>query len=100
MRLELDKKIFNQHLEKISRAITSVSHLPSLQGILITATESNIELIASNGTLSIREIIENTDDTKVRETGKILVPGKLFKEIINKQGDLIDIESSDSHIVI
>lgn len=100
MKLKLNKKIFINHLEKISKAIITVSPLPSLQGILITATESNIELITSDGNLSIREIIENNENTNVIEPGKILIPGRLFKEVISKQGENIEINTTDTDILI
>lgn len=100
MKLIITKKIFLNHLEKISKAINSINPLPSLQGILITATESNIELITSDGNLSIRELIENNEDNKVLEPGKILIPGRIFKEVISKQGNSIILTSTNSNILI
>lgn len=100
MKLKLDKKQFRTHLENISKGIVSVSTLPSLQGVLITATESNIQLLASDGNLSIKEIISNEESTHVIEPGKILVPGKLFRDIITKQGNNITLEADDSILTI
>lgn len=96
MKITLNRKLFEKHLDSLSKAIQQNSPLPSLQGIMITATESNVQLLASNGNLSIKEIIEPGDVIKVLEPGKVLVPGTLFKNIIKKQGNEINITADQN----
>ena len=107
MKIKINKEKFNKHLENISRAVNSNLALPSLQGILITATESNLQLLASNGNLSIKEVIELNDQINVQEPGVVLVPGVLFKNVISKlEGDIllianestINIDSNNNNI--
>lgn len=101
MKLTISKKLLEKHLENVSRALISNNAFPSLNGILIIANESSIQLVVSNGNLSIKEIIEFDANTKVEESGKILVPGKIFKDIIKKQGDIIefDVEGNSMSII-
>lgn len=100
MKIKINKREFDKHLESISKAIQSNSPLPSLQGILITVTESNVQLLASNGNLSIKEIIEPGNTVEVIEPGKVLVPGTLFKNIIKKQGDEILVTATQDNMII
>lgn len=100
MKLELNKKEFLKHIDNIIKAVTVNPALPSLHGILITATESNIQLLASDGILAIKEIVENNSNNKVVEPGKILVSGRLFREIISKQGETIELSTKHDSIEI
>lgn len=100
MKIIINKKTLEKHLENISRALNSTNPFPALTGILITANELDIHMIVSNGNLSIREQIIFTPETKVTDAGKILVPGKLFKEIIKKQGDIVEIIANDKNVKI
>lgn len=100
MKIKFQKRELEKHLEKVSRAIQSNSALPSLQGLLMNITESNIQLIGSNANLSIKEIIEPSEKAKVIEPGKALIPGSLFRNIIKKQDNEITLTTTDKSIII
>lgn len=93
MKFTISKKLIEKHLDNVARALVANNPYPSLTGILISANESNIQLIVSNGNLSIKEIIEFDADTKVEIAGKILVPGKIFRDVIKKSSDVIEISA-------
>lgn len=100
MKLQLKKKSVMNYLERLTKIIQGNSALPSLQGLQVVATESNIKLLASNGNLSIKEIVEMNKENKILEAGKILVPGKLLAEVIKKQGEDILISCDDNTMTI
>ena len=100
MELKFKKKMIVKYLETVTKIIQSNSPLPALQGLLIVATESNIKLLASNGNLSIKEIIEESKEVKIIEAGKVLVPGKLLFEVIKKQDDEITISTDKNSMII
>ncbi|NQZ65607.1 MAG: DNA polymerase III subunit beta [Mycoplasmatales bacterium] len=100
MKIKIRKRLFEKHLESIGKAIQSNSPLPALQGIVITATESNTQILASNGNLSIKEVIGHDGSLEVIEPGKILVPGSLFKNVIKKQGQEITLNTTKNSINI
>lgn len=100
MKIIIDKKTLERHLENISRALNSTNPFPALTGILIIANELDISMIASNGNLSIKEQIIFTPETKVTDAGKILVPGKLFKDVIKRQSDIVEIIANDKNVKI
>lgn len=91
MKLTLNREKFEKHLNNVSKALDSNPHLVILKGMMIIASESNITLIASNGNLSIKEIIDVKGDFIVKKPGKIIVPGKLFIQLIKKQAKIINI---------
>lgn len=100
MKIIVDRNKFKNSLDKVTKALPVNSALPSLQGILITVSESNITLLCSDGTLSIKEIISYDHKIKFEIPGKILVPGRLFREVIGKQSGEIIISSSDENVNI
>ena len=100
MNLKIKKKIFDKSLSNIAKALNVSSPLSSLQGLLITANESNIQLIASNGNLSIKEIIEAHQFVEIVKPGKILVPGRLFREIIKKQDEEIELLVTNNQLEV
>lgn len=100
MKLKVNKKQFNLILEELAKVINPNSPLISLQGILIEALENKIIFKASNGNISIKKEIDVDSDIEVITPGNILVPGKLFKEIIKKQSDTIEIFREKNEITI
>ena len=100
MNIQISKRILQKNLEGISKVISNSLHLPALTGIVIEATESNIKLLASNGTLSTKVIIPLGDEVKTKEPGKVLVPGKLFIDLIKRQSKTIDIISNENETAI
>lgn len=100
MKLKVNKKQFNLILEEVTKVINPNSPLLALQGIYIEAMESKIIFKASDGNISIKRVVEVDSDIEVVTPGNILVPGKLFKEIIKKQSDSIEISKDEKKIII
>ena len=91
MKFTINKKTIEKHLENVSRALISNNPFPALTGIMISATSSEIQFIVSNGNLSIKESIQFDNNTQVEVSGKVLISGKIFKDVIKKQSDVITI---------
>ncbi len=100
MKLTINQEKFEKHLNNINKALENNPHLMILKGLVIIANESNIELIGSNGNLSIKEIINVNNDFDVQIPGKILIPGKLFIQLIKKQGKIISLFVDDNSLKI
>ena len=100
MKFKILNKNITKELEEISKIISWNSPVPALQGILITATESSMELLASNGNLSIKKIIEKKHGLEIMEPGVSLLPGKLFVEIIKNQKENIEISIEKNKALI
>jgi len=84
-------------LNTVSKAVSSRTTIPTLKGILMEVNENTLTLTASDMDLTIETSIE-VEDT---EKGSIVVPAKLFNEIIRKMPhDNIKIENEGFNVNI
>lgn len=100
MKFTITKKLLEKSLENVSRALVANNPFPALTGVLITANDSNIQMVVSSGNLSIKEYIQFDTNTKVENVGKILVSGKILKDVIKKQGDVIEFVVENNSLAI
>lgn len=70
----------NQAITNVSLAVSPKSTLPALEGILVTARGKTLTLVGYNLELEIT----STLPAKVEEEGEVVIPAKLFSEIIRK----------------
>ena len=83
MNFSIDRDILLENLNQISRGLPVKTAMPVLNGIKMELTEEDLYLTSSNTDISIQVII-NDASLEVRETGKIIVPGNYFIQIIRK----------------
>ena len=78
MKFTCEQVILTKALNTVSKAVSSRTTIPTLKGILLEVKENNLILTASDMDLTIETAIpvENT------ENGSIVVPAKLFNEVI------------------
>lgn len=92
MKFSCSQQDLNKALNIVSKAVSVRTTIPTLKGILIEAKEDQIILTASDMDITI----ENKMEARVEESGSIVVPAKLFGDIIRKlpSGDVyIDVEN-------
>lgn len=70
----------NQAIANVSLAVAPKSTLPALEGILVTAKRGILTLVGYNLELGIT----STLPAKIEEEGEVVIPAKLFAEIIRK----------------
>jgi len=70
----------NQAVANVSLAVSPKSTLPALEGILITAKRGVLTLVGYNLELGIT----STLPAQIEEEGEVVIPAKLFAEIIRK----------------
>lgn len=83
MIFSIDRDIFLENLNIISRGLPVKSSNPILTGIKLEVTKDNIFMTSSNSDISI-ELMINDSSLKVDEIGKTIIPGKFFIDIIRK----------------
>lgn len=90
MKFKIAQNELNKALNFVSKAVTTRSTMPVLKGILLKVTDDNrLILTASDMEFSIEKIVEVTDS----EEGSIVLPARLFADIIRKLPDeIISIE--------
>ena len=81
MKFTCEQQQLSKALNTVSKAITTRTTIPILKGILIKVTdEGKMILSASDLDLSI----EKTINADVEEAGAVVVPARLFSDIIKK----------------
>lgn len=83
MNFTIDRDVFLENLNIISRGLPSKTSMPVLTGIKMEVTNSDIYMTSSNMDLSI-EVMISDKSLEVEDTGKIVIPGKYFIDIIRK----------------
>ena len=70
-----------------THALSARSTLPILEGILVETTPNGIEITCSDGAMTITAAVS----AEVAEEGRIVMPGRLFMDVIRKlpEGELL-----------
>ncbi len=88
MKIQMNNQDLLEGLNIVTRALSARPSKQILEGVLLSAEDGRINLTCSDGALSI----EYTNVADVQEEGQIVLPGRIFTEIIRKMpGGLIDI---------
>jgi DNA polymerase III subunit beta len=78
----------NTAVQQVSKALSSRTTIPILSGIKITATENEVVFVASDTDISIQSTLPikqgEKNNVKLEKVGSIVVPGKLFTDMIRK----------------
>lgn len=81
-------------LNTVTRALAARPAKQILEGVLVDANSDGITLTCSDGSLSIECLL--TGD--VKEPGRVVLPGKLFAELVRKlPGGTVTIKVNDNH---
>lgn len=63
-----------------TRALSARPAMQILEGVLMTAHQNDVELMCSDGSLSIKCVVKAT----VSEPGSVVLPGRLLTEVVRK----------------
>ena len=97
MKFTCDQINLTKALNTVSKAVSSRTTIPTLKGILMEVKDNKLNLTASDMDITIETFIEVSDC----ENGSIVVPAKLFNEVIRKMPhDNINIKTDGNNIDI
>ena len=80
MKFRMNNQDLLEGLNTVTRALSARPAKQILEGVLIVADDNRVNLTCSDGSLSI----EYTSSADVQESGQIVLPGRLFSELIRK----------------
>lgn len=96
MKFICDKNELSEAIGNVSKAVSSKSTIPALEGIKVKVTEGSVELTAYNLEMGIRTAISAVTDGE----GEFVVSSRLFSEFTRKMsGDEITFEINDIMII-
>ena len=97
MKFSINQKELQNAISVVSKGVSSKTTLPILSGIFIEAKKDSLTFQATDLVLSIKY---NTD-ALIENEGKIVVPGRLFSEIVKNLPDAaVSLELSDQDLII
>ncbi|MBC8532062.1 DNA polymerase III subunit beta [Gehongia tenuis] len=106
MRLRMDREDLSGGISTVTRALATRTTLPILEGILLETTPAGLRLVCNDTVLSI----EDTVPVEVMEEGSVVVPGRMFSEIVRRlpegkvelelDGDRVIVRSKGSKITV
>ena len=80
MKFTVNKRDITEAVSNIQRAVSTKTSIPALEGILLSATETGLELCAYDLELGITTVIP----AFVMEPGKAVLSAKLFSDIVRR----------------
>lgn len=80
MKFTVNKSDITEAVNNIQRAVSTKTSIPALEGILLSATETGLELCAYDLELGITTVIP----AFVMEPGKAVLSAKLFSDIVRR----------------
>lgn len=80
MKFTVNKSDITEAVSNIQRAVSAKTSIPALEGILLSATETGLELCAYDLELGITTVIP----AFVMEPGKAVLSAKLFSDIVRR----------------
>lgn len=100
MNIRIDKELLNFKLDNVAHALPSKAPLPALTGIRIEANSKGLELIASNGEISIKTTID-AENVEILEKGKVLVEGKILVSVVKAiSNGTLQLQVEDNVLVV
>ena len=97
MKLTIEKERLIHSIKMVAKAMSSNSTIPVLSGIHINAASDGVIFETSDLDISIKHI----EEALIEEQGAIVVPGKLFNDIINSlPKEAITLETSGEKLKI
>lgn len=101
MKIKIKKDLLLEHLNKVSKAISTKNLIPALAGIKFDLKKDGLTITASDNDITIETFISKTDEMNIEDTGCIVIQGKYILDIVRKiQDELINIEVFDETKII
>ena len=92
MKIKCEKSILCDAASVVSRAVSSRSPLPTLEGILIRTADNAVELFGYDLDIGISTKI----DAQIETAGEIVLPAKVLLDIVKKlPGEFVTITVGD-----
>jgi len=96
MKFLCSQKKLSENISIVQRAISSRTTLPILEGIFIEASGGILKLVGNNLELGIECLL----DADIEEEGAVVVPSRIFGDIIRKLPEsTVEIEVMDNYLV-
>ncbi len=95
MKIVVDRKEFNEVIAHVSRAVSSKTTIPALEGIMILTQEESIQLLSYNLEIGLFKTME----ARILEPGEVIINAKLLCDIIRRlPGETVTLAVDEKHL--
>ena len=84
MKFEISRQLLDTTLQNVSRGLSTKTPMPILNGVFLTAKNSQLIFVTTNKDISIQIILDENEELTIEEEGSCVVPGKYFVDIVRK----------------
>lgn len=96
MKFEISRTLLDNTLQSVSKGLSNKTPLPILMGIQLIAKDNLLTFITTNKEISVRVILESSEDLEIIEEGSCVVPGKYFVDIVKRiEGEKVEVTLFD-----
>jgi len=105
MKFWINKSALIDAVSQVAKVVSQKTTVPILTGIKAELTEEGLYLTGSNSDMTIQVFVprkeEDEEQITIQATGSIVLPGKIFTDIIRKlPGDLVEWEVNEARQVL
>ncbi len=101
MKIIIKKELLLEHLNKVSKALSTKNLVPALAGIKFDIKKEGITLTASDNDITIQTFIPKNDEMTIDEEGSVIIQGRYILDIVRKIEDTdINLEVFDETRII
>ena len=101
MKIKIKKDLLLEHLNKVSKALSTKNLVPALAGIKFDLKNDGLTLTASDNDITIQSFIPKNEDMQIDEEGSVIIQGKYILDIVRKIPDkTINLEVFDETKII
>ena len=91
MKFEISRTLLDNTLQSVSKGLSNKTPLPILMGIQIIAKDNALTFITTNKEISVRVILDQSENLEIIEDGSCVVPGKYFVDIVKRiEGEKVE----------
>mgnify|MGYP003288766267 FL=1 len=91
MKFEISRTLLDNTLQSVSKGLSNKTPLPILMGIQIIAKDNALTFITTNKEISVRVILDRSENLEIIEDGSCVVPGKYFVDIVKRiEGEKVE----------
>lgn len=100
MKFEIKRSLLETSLQNVSKGLSNKTPMPILMGIQIIAKNDILTFITTNKEISIKVVLDVSEDLIILEEGSCVVPGKYFVDIVKRiEGEFIEFTLFDESTV-
>lgn len=104
MKIRIAKSALVEAVTQVSKAVSQKTTIPVLTGMKATADQDGLILTGSNSDITIQvripKVEEDQEQVFVEKLGSVVIPGKIFGEIVRKlPGDYVEWEVNERYLI-